>query len=172
MRLEDERGKMQGDLICNYCWMRWTDMDKRPRTTQEGDTMSIELKQAAQQALDAFEAFGEADDFATLFTLTQKMNVLRTATQQAESEPVAWMASYVDPIGNDHVYVTSHHDLAVENDMHGTPTPLYTHPAPGVPEKLTVDPSGVSGTADEGYVAGWNACRDEMLTAAPDAERW
>lgn len=46
--------------------------------------MSIELKQAAQQVLDAFEAFGEADDFATLFTLTQKMNVLRTAIQQAE----------------------------------------------------------------------------------------
>lgn len=127
--------------------------------------MSIELKQAAQQALDAFEAFGEADDFATLFTLTQKMNALRTTIQQAgsqqtataiacgipemakttcpyceqgfafefkqaESEPVAWMASYVDPIGNDHVYVTSHHDLAVENDMHGTPRPLYTYPAP------------------------------------------
>jgi hypothetical protein len=48
--------------------------------------MSIELKQAAQQALDAFEAFGEADDFATLFTLTQKMNALRTAIQQAEAK--------------------------------------------------------------------------------------
>lgn len=51
--------------------------------------MTIELKQAAQQALDAFEAFGEADDFATLFTLTQKMNALHTAIQQAASEPVA-----------------------------------------------------------------------------------
>lgn len=51
--------------------------------------MSIELKQAAQQVLDAFEVFGEADDFATLFTLTQKMHALRTAIQQAESEPVA-----------------------------------------------------------------------------------
>jgi hypothetical protein len=49
--------------------------------------MSIELKQAAQQALDAFEAFGEADDFATLFTLTQKMNALRTAIQQAKNGP-------------------------------------------------------------------------------------
>lgn len=48
--------------------------------------MTIELKQAAQQALDAFEAFGEADDFATLFTLTQKMNALSTAIQQAESD--------------------------------------------------------------------------------------
>lgn len=50
--------------------------------------------------------------------------------QPATTEPVAWMASYVDPVGNDHVYVTSHHDLAVENDMHGEPKPLYTHPAP------------------------------------------
>lgn len=50
--------------------------------------MSIELKQAAQQVLDAFEAFEEADDFATLFTLTQKMNALRTAIQQAEPPAV------------------------------------------------------------------------------------
>ena len=51
-------------------------------------------------------------------------------------KPVAWMASYVDPIGNDRVYVTSHHDLAVENDMYGTPRPLVfgdTHPAPSEP---------------------------------------
>lgn len=37
----------------------------------------------------------------------------------------AWMASYVDPEGYDHVYVTTHHDLAVENDMHGDPVRLY-----------------------------------------------
>lgn len=52
--------------------------------------MSIELIQAAQQAVDAFDAFGDADDFASLFALTQKMHALRTAIQQAESEPVAW----------------------------------------------------------------------------------
>lgn len=46
--------------------------------------MSIELKQAAQQAVDAFDAFGDADDFASLFELTRKMRALRTATQQAE----------------------------------------------------------------------------------------
>jgi hypothetical protein len=57
------------------------------------------------------------------------------AKLDAPGGPVAWMASYVDPIGNDHVYVTSHYDLAVENDMHGTPRPLVfgdTHPAPSV----------------------------------------
>ena len=57
-----------------------------------------------------------------------------TAQQPATGEPVAWMASYVDPIGNDRVYVTSHRDLAVENDMHGEPKPLYTRPAPSVPK--------------------------------------
>ena len=47
--------------------------------------MSIELKRAAQQAVDAFDAFGDADDFASLFELTQKMRALRAAIQQAES---------------------------------------------------------------------------------------
>lgn len=48
--------------------------------------MSIELKQAAQQAVDAFGAFGDADYFASLFELTQKMRALRTAIQQAEAQ--------------------------------------------------------------------------------------
>ena len=47
--------------------------------------MSIELKQAAQQAVDAFDAFSDVDDFASLFELTQKMRALRTAIQQAET---------------------------------------------------------------------------------------
>lgn len=51
--------------------------------------MSIELKQAAQQAVDAFDAFGDADDFASLFELAQKMRALRTAIQQAEAQQPA-----------------------------------------------------------------------------------
>ena len=51
--------------------------------------MSIELKQAAEQVLEAFETFGEADDFASLFALTQKMNALRNALAQHDTpEPV------------------------------------------------------------------------------------
>ena len=45
--------------------------------------MSSELKQAVQQALDAFDAFGEDDDFSSLFALEQKMEALRTAIKQA-----------------------------------------------------------------------------------------
>ena len=51
--------------------------------------MTTELKQAAQQAVDAFDAFGDADDFASLFELTQKMRALRTAIQQAEAQQPA-----------------------------------------------------------------------------------
>ena len=46
--------------------------------------MNITLKQAAQQALDAFDAFGEDDNFESLFALSQKMEALRTVIQQAE----------------------------------------------------------------------------------------
>lgn len=51
--------------------------------------MSIELKQAAQQALDAFDAFGDDDNFESLFALTQKMEALQAAIQQAEATQLA-----------------------------------------------------------------------------------
>ena len=93
--------------------------------------MSIELKQAAQQAVYAFDAFGDADDFASLFELTQKMRALRTAIQQAEAqqpatpEPVA----YVDRDG-----------FIIETGLLLTPgTKLYTHPAPNVPADVVRD---------------------------------
>lgn len=99
--------------------------------------MSIE---AMKLALEALEAVSKEMTVGERYTnagqqVLDAIDHLRVATTQqpATGEPVAWMASYVDPVGNDHVYVTSHHDLAVENDMHGTPRPLYTHPAPSVP---------------------------------------
>ena len=74
-------------------------------------------------------------DSHTISAVVAECDMAILAQQPATPEPVAWMASYVDPVGNDHVYVTSHHDLAVENDMHGTPRPLVfgdTHPAQSV----------------------------------------
>lgn len=99
--------------------------------------MSIELLQAAQQALDAFEAFGEADDFATLFTLTQKMNALHTAIQQAEAktdEPVAWISK----TGHGTYFRQSITPELASLEHGGCKMwrPLVygdTHPAPGVP---------------------------------------
>lgn len=95
-------------------------------------------------------------DSHTISAVVAECDMAILAKQPATPEPVAWMASYVDPIGNDRVYVTSHHDLAVENDMHGTPTPLYTHPAPGVPEfsriaKRKLDELQEQGFAITGY---------------------
>ncbi len=96
--------------------------------------MSTEAMKLALEAIQDLRGYRPDIDKA--------IDAIRTAIQQAEAQqpvPVAWMASYVDPIGNDHVYVTSHHDLAVENDMHGTPRPLYTHPAPSVPDDVVRD---------------------------------
>ena len=43
-------------------------------------------------------------------------------------EPVAWLAAYVNSEGLPDQYVTTHHELAVENDANGAPKPLFFHP--------------------------------------------
>lgn len=50
------------------------------------------------------------------------------AAAQQGVQPLAWLAEYVDREGNSRWYVSTHKDLATENDMHGAPKPLYTHP--------------------------------------------
>ena len=102
-------------------------------------------------------AIGQAEQALSLGGIWQAMS--------ATSEPVAWMASYVDPIGNDHVYVTSHHDLAVENDMHGTPRPLYTHPAPSVPDEVVRDAERYRYLRDIRR-------RDAIVLSGPEAGVW
>lgn len=92
--------------------------------------MSSELKTAAQQAVDAFDAFGDADDFASLFELTRKMHALRTAIQQEEAqqpatgEPVAWLST--DSIGERYLCFAK-----PTNDINAKP---LVHPAPSVPD--------------------------------------
>lgn len=138
--------------------------------------MSIELKQAAQQAVDAFDAFGDADDFASLFELTRKMRALRTAIQQAESEPVYWewrhqgshpdsvdfgqwsewkrveprsaLHTVEDALNEFRGYIARGHKYELRA--------LYTHPAPGVPEfsriaKRKLDELQEQGFAITGY---------------------
>ena len=78
-------------------------------------------------------------DSHTISAVVAECDMAILAQQPATGEPVAWMASYVDPVGNDHVYVTSHRDLAVENDMHREPKPLYTRPAPSEPGDVVRD---------------------------------
>ncbi len=110
---------------------------------QEGGTMSTELKQAAQKALDAFEAFMKADNFTTLSTLTQKMNALRTALQQAESEPVGEPRARVELIktGGNAGLSTRIIELDIATRERLLPGDLlYTRPAAGVPEGFALVP--------------------------------
>ena len=43
-------------------------------------------------------------------------------------EPVAWLATYVNNVGLPDKYVTTHHELAVENDANRSPKPLFFNP--------------------------------------------
>lgn len=104
--------------------------------------MNITLKQAAQQAIEAFDAFGDADDFATIFALTQKMNALRTALQQAESEPAGEPRARVELIktGGNAGLSTRIIELDIATRERLRPGDLlYTHPAPGVPDDVVRD---------------------------------
>lgn len=107
--------------------------------------MSIGLKQAAQQAVDAFDAFGDADDFASLFELTQKMRALRAAIQQAEAqqpatgEPVAHLWQHGET-GRTRIVMLG--DVWTANDHWCYVGPLVlgsTHLAPSVPAAVARD---------------------------------
>ena len=100
--------------------------------------MSTELKQAAQLAVDTFDVFGEDDDFESLFALTQKMNALRAAIQQAEAqqpatpEPVA-RVELMQTGGNAGLATRI---VEIDDPLRERLRPgdvLYTHPSPGEP---------------------------------------
>lgn len=115
--------------------------------------MSIELKQAAQQAVDAFDAFSDADDFASLFELTRKMRALRTAIQQAEAQqpatcvPVGFTyqaeIAYANSTGGNGSF------WRVPPDLDDEAVPLYDHPAPSVPADVVRVPLQVLKDASE-----------------------
>lgn len=116
--------------------------------------MSIELKQAAQQVVDAFDAFGEDDDFASLFALAQKMEALRTAIQQAESEPVGARKAL------ERIASWSEHPamLGVDYGSNGVrdyyrkiARDALTHPAPGVPEFSRIAKRKLTELQEQGF---------------------
>ena len=156
--------------------------------------MSIELKQAAQQAVDAFHSFGDADDFASLFELTQKVRALRTAIQQAEAqqpaapEPVGFTyqaeIEYANSTGGNGSFWHAPPDFDDES------VPLYTHPAANVPEfsriakrkldELQKQGFGITGYAiqrgtqhgfitNAGFVGWWRS--DEAPSVPDDSKR-
>lgn len=128
--------------------------------------MSINAMKQALEALETEQALRHGYSYRAgvriVSTADEAINLLRTALQQAGSESVYQIRG--DIFDCPHAWRD-----ATEEAFYVTPVSdrriLYTRHAPGVPEKLTVDPSGVSGTADEGYVAGWNACRAAITQA-------
>lgn len=154
--------------------------------------MSIELKQAAQQAVDAFDAFGDADDFASLFELTQKMRALSTAIQQAEAqqpatgEPVVSrnpFASRCYTMSESHLsghrLIVGFEKLGDAQDAHEWVARQgrgdFTHPAPSVPDGWKMVPVERSYDQRAKALIAFNRAekdgkdRDDALQAAWDA---
>lgn len=145
--------------------------------------MTTELKQAAQQAVDAFDAFGDADDFASLFELTQKMRALRAAIQQAEAqqpatpEPVAWNSIQIASwIGSQLMHEPSMFERSAVckfvRSLGRHPTLLKhspkIHPAPSVPADVVRDAERYRWLRDNG-VLGFSGAPSWRVSVSFDA---
>ena len=119
--------------------------------------MNSELKQATQQVVDAFDVFSDADDFVSLFALTQKMRALREAIQQAETqqpakvEPVLTIEKEPDYWSGGHFHKGNRPHINPMKVWHmPIGTKLYTHPAPSVADEkqpATAIACGITGMA-------------------------
>ena len=133
--------------------------------------MTIELKQAAQQALDAFDAFGEDDSFESLFALSQKMEALSTAIQQAEAqqpptpEPVGF--TYQAEIAYAHATGGNGSFWRVPPDLDDESVPLYTHPAPSVPDDVVRN--AISTVREHYRGTDWGKAAESICDAIGDA---
>ena len=78
--------------------------------------MTEELKQAAQAALEAFDAFADADDFQTCFELTKKMNALRALTQRPAAQS-AQQAVPMTPEQREAVYERAAERLRLDREL-------------------------------------------------------
>ena len=116
--------------------------------------MSIELKQAAQQALEALQG-GTGSTRSWHLAMEAAIEALRTAIQQAESEPVAWV---------------EHHkggDNLVWDDPGGRKSALYTHPAPGVPDDVVRD--AISTVREQYRGTDWGKVAECVCDAIDDS---
>ena len=73
-------------------------------------------------------------------------------------EPVAWLAAYVNSDGLPDKYVTTHHDLAVENDANGAPKPLFFNPP--APQRVPLTDEEILTAA--GRLPGWLRHHEEL----------
>lgn len=101
----------------------------------------------------------------------QSMEVVRRdSTLMDMTEPVAWLRSsdlaalrkcnYM-LICADSPKIWAPNDISTPSPDMGL-VPVYDRPL-RVPKERTVDPLGITESADESFIAGWNACREEML---------
>ena len=129
--------------------------------------MSIELKQAAQRALNALD---EATTYTGSPSWSPSMtdeciaaaSALRAALAQqpATGEPVGFTyqaeIEYADSTGGNGSF------WRVPPDLDDESVPLYTRPAPSVPDEKPL-PDLMMASYHEAI--GWNACRAAMLAA-------
>lgn len=120
---------------------------------------------AMKQAIEAWDACGRyPDSTSDIERLDVAINALRTAIQQAESEPVL----FVSPeqaravTGKNRVHYTPPDNSGRYLPVRATPAglfvqPLYTHPAPGAPYGYVLVP--IKPTAE--MMRAWNAATSE-----------
>ena len=72
---------------------------------------------------DALE--GNVKHWSLTVTMPQASAALREYAATMDAEPVAWLAAYVNSDGLPDVFVTTHRELAIENDANRSPKPLY-----------------------------------------------
>lgn len=89
--------------------------------------LEAQLAAAQQKSPVVVPKTTSADDANAAYGDAYGVDWVYAAAQQGV-QPVAWLAEYQDREGNSKWYVSTHKDLATENDMHGAPKPLYTHP--------------------------------------------
>lgn len=112
------------------------------------------LHQIAEPSHSMSQYASKDDMLKAVMAENEQLRAQLAAVQQG-AQPVAWLAEYVDREGNSKWYVSTHKDLATENDMHEAPKPLYTHPTPqGLSERKDRDTIF--------FLAGWNGCNEGL----------
>ena len=76
----------------------------------------------------AFEAYIKAHQSGDCWNLWQAATAAALAAPATAPEAVAWLARYVGRSGVEQEYVSTHKNLADENDASGKAQPLYLHP--------------------------------------------
>ena len=99
-------------------------MDSQEHPMNAADVLSTMLF-ALEQGISPAELLDENSPL-----MDEARRVLKPVdpATQTDAQPVAWLAAYVNNVGLPDHYVTTHHELAVENDANRSPKPLFFNP--------------------------------------------